>query len=363
MKRLVTLMLFLTAFAAGIFAQADMQPVAIIKYNGSETIRLKELKNRVSTYERQATKEFDVEQRKAVLEALINEKLILQAAKKEGMTVSDSQANQAFLQYISQQFGREVTEQQFADYIRKRENVSLDEYFNELFGLTLKGYKDHMKNQLIIQRFVVTKKGDKIKSAQAKDSEIRSSYELNKASYVQPDTLTMFLVIVPKESDANAAKAKAESLRNDYKDKKQTLEQIAVKSRVENSGFQAGELTVSKTEQHARELGLSSANMEELFQKDKGYLSDLTETQVDYQFYVVQEKFPAKMLELSDVIQPGTTHTVYDYIKSMLTQRKQSLAMQAALQEVSDELNTDANVEWAKKGEALDKLLSWEGKK
>ena len=363
MKRLVTLMLFLMTVAAGLFAQADMQPIVVIKYNGSETIRLKELKSRVSTYERQSTKEFDVEQRKAILDALINEKLILQAAKKDGLTVSDSQANQAFLQYISQQLGRNVTEQQFADIIRKTENVSLDEYFNQLFGLTLKGYKDHMKNQLIIQNYVVSKKGDKIRSAQAKDSEIRSNYELNKASYVQPDTLTMFLVVVPKGSDSDASKAKAEGLLKDYKDKKQTLEQIAVKSRSENSGFQAGELTVSKTEQHARELGLSSASMEELFQKEKGYLSELTETNVDFQFYVIQEKFPAKMLELSDVVQPGTTHTVYDYIKSLLTQRKQSLAMSAALQEVSEELNTEANVEWAKTGDALNKLLSWEGKK
>lgn len=363
MKRLVAGIFFLMSAFAAVVSQADMQAIVVVKYNGSETIRVKELKNRVSTYEKQGSKEFDIEQRKLVLDSLINEKLILQAAKKEGITVSDSQVNQSFIGFLSQQFGREVTEQQFADFVRKKENLSLDEYFNQIFGLTLKGYKDHMKNQLTIQKYVFSKKGDKIRSAQAKDAEIRSNYEMNKASYVQPDMLTMFLVLVQKGSSPDTAKVKAEGLLNDFKNKKQTLEQIAIKSREENSGYQAGELAVSKTEQHARELGLNADKMEELFQKDKGYISELTETEIDYQFYVIQEKYPVKMLELSDVIQPGTTNTVYDYIKTMLTQRKQAVAMQESLQEISTELNTDENVEWAKKGDALNKLLSWEGKK
>ena len=31
----------------------------------------------------------------------------------------------------------------------------------------------------------------------------------------------------------------------------------------------------------------------------------MTETDEDFQFYVMQEKYPAKLLELSDVVQPG----------------------------------------------------------
>ena len=68
------------------------------------------------------------------------------------------------------------------------------------------------------------------------------------------------------------------------------------------------------------------------------------------------------MLELSDVVQPGTTITVYDYIKQNLTQQKQSQFMLKAAQDISASLNTDENVEWKKAGPSLDKLLAWEGK-
>ena len=65
------------------------------------------------------------------------------------------------------------------------------------------------------------------------------------------------------------------------------------------------------------------------------------------------------MLALSDLVQPETTITVYDYIKSNLTQQKQSEALIAAVQEVIDELDTPENVERKKTGAALDKLLNW----
>ncbi len=363
MKRFAaSIMIFLTALA-GLAAQSNLQVLAVVKLNKNESVTLKELRDRVDIYQKQNDKVLDIEQRKSVLEALVDEKLILQASQKANVTVTDSQVDQSFLQYISQQLGQAVTEQQFADFIRKSENLSLDEFFNKQFGLTLAGYKSHLKTQLIIQRYVLSQKQDELKGIQPSDQEIRSFYEMNKASFAQTDMLQMFLVMVPKNSVPDAAKTKAQEILDSYTNKKQSLDEITVKSRVENSGFQAGSMTISKTQRHAQQLGLTYNDLLTLFSRDKNYISELTETDVDYQFYVVQEKFPAKMLELSDVVQPGTTVTVYDYIKQNLTQQKQSQFMVKAVKDISDSLNTDANVEWKKSGAALDKLLDWEGNK
>ena len=362
MKRLAAGLAVFIMAAVVLFAQSDYHVLALVKLNKNEPVMLKDLKSRVEIYEKQNGKTLPIDERKVVLTALINEKLILQAAQKENITVTDSQVDQSFLQYVSRQLGRPVTEQQFADFIRQEENLSLDEFFTKQFGLNLAGYKSHLKTQLVVQRYVIAKKGAEIQAAQPKDAEIRSFFEMNKASFAQSDMLRMFLVLVAKKSDPTAAKAKAQSLLDDYKMKKQTLEQITLKSRMENSGYQAGELTVSKTQVHAQQLGLSYKDLEILFSREPGYVSEMTETDEDFQFYVMQEKYPAKLLELSDVVQPGTTVTVYDYIKSELAQRKQSQAMVKAVQEISDSLNTNVNVEWKKTGDALDKLLSWGGK-
>ena len=65
------------------------------------------------------------------------------------------------------------------------------------------------------------------------------------------------------------------------------------------------------------------------------------------------------MLGISDIVQPDTTVTVYDYIRSSLTQQKQQIYIQQAVVEISKQLNTAENVERKKTGAALDKLLDW----
>ena len=65
------------------------------------------------------------------------------------------------------------------------------------------------------------------------------------------------------------------------------------------------------------------------------------------------------MLSLSDIVQPETTVTVYDYIRSNLAQQKQMAFVQTAAQEITDSLYKPEYVEEKKTGAALDKLLNW----
>ena len=65
------------------------------------------------------------------------------------------------------------------------------------------------------------------------------------------------------------------------------------------------------------------------------------------------------MLGISDLVQPETTVTVYDYIRSSLTQQKQQLYLSNAANELAKELHTSENVDMKKTGAALDKLLDW----
>lgn len=359
MKRLaLCLSLFLVSCCA-VFAQADLQPLATVKLNKSETITLKQLKNRVEVYGKQnGIASFTVDQKKEILNAMIDEKLVVQAATKAGMSLTDTQVNQYFLQNVSQQIGRNVTEAEFEEIVKQQTGKSLDDYMKTTVGMGLNDYKAYLKNQLIAQQYVLQQKQDEIQKAAPTDEEIRAFYELNKASFVQNDMLKLFLVIFPKGDKPEEAKTKAEALLKDFRDKKTTTEQI--KSNAANSkDYQGGDLFISKTTQHAQQLGVTYNELLELFGKDTGYISSLTETENDFQFYSVRAKYNAKMLGLSDLVQPETTITVYDYIKSNLTQQKQSQAMIAAVQDVTKALDTPENVERKKTGAALDKLLNW----
>ena len=359
MKRTVLgLAMFLAAAVA--FAQNDLQPLAVVKLNKSETITLRNLKTRVEMYQKQnGNSPFTVEQKKEILAAIIDEKLVVQAAQKAGMSITDSQVNQYFLQSVSQQVGQQVTEAQFADIVKQQTGMSLDDFMKQQVGMNVADYKAFLKNQLLAQQYVLSQKQNEIRNVAPTDEEIRSFYELNKASFVWNDMMKLFLVIVPKDGKNNAAaKSKGDSLLSDLKAKKLTYDSIKA-NMANDTSYQGGDLIVSKTKEHARKLGISDKELKELFSRDVGYISNLNETADNFQFYAVREKYGAKMLGLSDVVQPDTTITVYEYIKQILTQQMQSQSLIAAVQDITTALDTPQNVDRKKTGDALDKLLNW----
>ena len=358
MKKILLAATLALSFAFGAFAQSDLQPLAIVKLNKSETITLKQLRNRVETYQKQNNiKSFTVEQKKEILDAMIDEKLVVQAAQKAGMNITDTQVNQHFIQSLSQQVGRQVTEAEFSEIVKKETGKSFDDFMKEQVGMNVADYKAYLKNQLLVQQYIFQQKQGEISKAAPSDADIRKFYDLNKASFVQNDMAKLFMVIVPKADNAEGAKIKAQALYDNVKNKSLSYDKVKSDS---GKDYQSGDVFIGKTAQHAQQLGVKYDDLLELFTRDVGYMSVLNETDNDYQFYVVRQKYPAKMLAISDLVQPETTITVYDYIKQNLTSQMQSQAFVAAVQDVTEALRTPSNFEYKQKDDKLNKLLNWE---
>lgn len=360
MKKIISNVIISALFAVSAFAQNDLQPLAVVKLNKSETITLKQLKSRVTFFEKQYALKgnITVDQKKQILDTMISEKLVMQAATKEGIAVTDSQVNAAFLNNFSQQLGVQVTESQLSDIVKKNTGKTLDEYIKENSGMSVSDYKSYLKNQLTVQNYVYAKKQNELKNVSATDEEIRKAYDMNKASFVRSDTVKLFLVMIPKGNDVEASRSLAKNLRDEYS--KSPASAAEIKSSADNGKkYSAGELIVVKNEQQAKMLGWSMDKMQELFDKKEKFISELTETNTDFQFYAILNKYDAKMLTLSDVVQPGTTVTVYDFIKGNLTSQKQSQFLAQSAVEISKALDTPANVDRKKTGDDLTKLLEW----
>ncbi|MDY2839962.1 MAG: peptidyl-prolyl cis-trans isomerase [Treponema sp.] len=360
MKKKIVLSALIFLMTAGMaFAQADLQVLTVVKYNKSESITVRQLKQRVSTYEKQVGRPLSVDERKKVLDSLIDEKLMLQAATKAGVTIPDSAVDQYFMQNMSQQLGAPVSEQQLEDIIKQSQGSTLDELLVQQVGMNKAEYKAYLKNQLILQQYVVSKKQAEIQGVAPTDAEIRMFYEANKTSFVWNDMVKAFVIIVPKGNDPDAAKLKINDLRNQYADKKVTAEKLAKDSQKPDAGFQAGEMLLPKTNDTAMGIGMTYQNLLTIFDQKEGFVSDIQESPVDYRVFSVVKKYSAKMLTLSDVVQPETTVTVYDYIRSNLTQQKQLQYIQIAAKSLAEEINKPENVEFKKTGDALNALLKW----
>ena len=359
MKKFALALVSLLA-ASIVFAQTDLQVLAVVKLTKNDSITVKLLKNRVESYEKtQNGVKLSLADREKVLEAMIQEKVVLQAATKAGISIPDSTVEQYFMQSISQQVGRQISEAEFEQIVQEQTKMSLDEYMKQMTGMSVSDYKAYLKNQLIVQQYIISQKQNELNSVGPTDEEIRAAYELNKENYVWSDMLKMYLVIVPKATDAEKARIKINDLYKKFKDKKLTTAQLSVDSKKENSGFQSGEVLVNKTSQSAMQLGISYSDLLSLFEKEKNFISEIAETESSFQFYTILKKYDAKMLSLSDVVQPETTVTVYDFIKSNLAQQKQMEYLSKAASDIAKELDTPENVERKKTGDALQKLLNW----
>lgn len=359
MKRFA-IALFALFMSAAVFAQSDLQVLAVVKLNKNESITVKKLKTRVEMYEKQRGTALSVDDRKKVLDALIQEKLVLQAAQKAGVTLTDSAVEQMFLQQVSSQLlGRTVTQSELEEVVKQETNLSLDDFMKQQIGMSVEEYKTYLKNQTIVQQYIMRQRENELKAVAATDEEIRSFYELNKSSFVWTDMMKLFLVVVPKSNDGEASRVKADDLYKKLKEKKLSSNQITVESKKENSGFQSGEILINKNQTSAQQLGISYTDLISLFSNEKDYISNVSEFDTHFQFYMIIKKYDAKLLGLSDVVQPDSTTTVYDYIRSSLGQQKVMQYFTIAAQEIAEGLDKEENVERKKTGDALTKLLTW----
>jgi hypothetical protein len=360
MKKIIAVLSILMFATVAVFAQsADMTQLAVVKLNKNEFITLKQLKARCAISEKEIGRALTVDERKKVLDTLIEETLMVQAAAKAGINISDSSVDQFFLQYMSQLIGVSLTEKEMEEVFKKQYGKSLDEVLIEQTGMNKTEYKKKLKNTLMMQQYVVQKNQDEIQKVAATDEEIRMAYESNKSSFVWNDMVNIFMVIVPKGSNPDTAKQKATDLLNKYTSKALSAEQIAVQSQADNSGYQAGQMVIPKTESAAAGLSISLQNLINMFVQGEGYTSDILETATDFRFFSVIKKYDAKMLSIGDLIQPETTITVYEYIRSNLTQQKQQIYMNNVAATLAKELHTAENVEMKKTGAALDSMLNW----
>ena len=360
MKKIVLAFTMFLATAGIAFAQADLQPIVTVKLGKSETITVKQLKSRVGLFEKQTNKKLTVDERKSVLEAFVEEKLILQAAAKAGLSIPDSNIDQYFLQTMMQQIGVPFSsEKELDDIILQTQGVTLDQFLKNQLGISKAEYKSYMKNQLISQNYVVSQRQAELQKIGPTDEQIRAFYEANKASLVWTDMMKIFAIAVPKGSNPEQAKLTANDLRNKIVDKKLTSEQALVQSQKPDAGYQAIEGVIQKNETYAMQLGIPLQTLLTMFNQKEGFVSDIQETESDYRVFVLKKKYEAKMLSISDVVQPETTMTVYEYIRQNLANQMQSLYLQNAANEIAKSLNTPENVEYKKTGDALTKILNW----
>lgn len=317
--------------SVSVFSQTNLQTAAIVNLIRSEPITVGQLRTEVDRMQTMAGRPMNQAERRQILDILINERLVLQAAERDKVVVTDNEINQHFQQLrnmLAQNIGRQPTEAEFSQAV-----------MNE-FGMDVQAYRDQTRKQLIMEKYLMNKKGDTINSVKAPtDAEIVSEYNLLRGELVRPDTVRFSMIQIPYGPDAASrtkAKELADRLAREIGSNASRFDEAAARSAAPNSGYMAGDAGFLPRNQEARNL-VGQNLMNAAFSLNQGQVSSLIEGAQGFNIIKITESYTQKSLELNDIIQLGTRVTVKDFIgQRMMEQRKQNTLAQVTQEMISE---------------------------
>ncbi|MBQ7612133.1 MAG: peptidyl-prolyl cis-trans isomerase [Spirochaetaceae bacterium] len=359
-KTIFTFLACSVLFVSAVFAQNDLQVVAEVNYTTKYPITLGTLKLYVKNMENQAGRNLTVEERRQVLDSVIDRKLLFQTAEKQGVKISDSQVNEYFSAMISNIVGQQITEKQFEAKLKESGmSTSLDNFMKENVGMGVAQYKDFIREELTIQSFVMSLHSDEIQNVKVTKEEVVQRYDINKQSLVRPDMVTAFIVAVEKKGKTSSEKAKIDSLRARLASNPRATEQIEKEAKQDDSGFVAVKAYFYKNEQVALSLGITMAQLLEIFNMPVNTVTEVKEMNNNFQFFVVLAKDSMKFLTLDDKLDPSQNITIREYIENEIKAAKQQQAYQNASNVELSNVKTDKTYKISKSDAELKKLLAW----
>jgi parvulin-like peptidyl-prolyl isomerase len=334
MKRTIFLLILLALTAVYGFSQSGLQTVATVNLIRTESITRNQWLAEIEKIEKASGRLLNQAERRQVLDAMINERLVLQAAERDRIIVSDNEINQHFQELrgmLAQNIGRQPTDAEFTQAVR-----------NE-FGMEVQAYRDQYRKQLISQKYLMSKKENLLNSIKSPtDAEISAEYTLLKGELVRPDTVRFSMIQVPYGPDAasrSKAKETADRLIREIGTNPSKFDEVAARSVAPNSGYQAGDAGYLPRNQEARNI-VGTEFMSTAFSLRQGQISSLIEGVQGFQIIKITENYAQKNLELDDILQLGTRFTVKDFIGQRMLENRQQAILSQATEELIRELRT-----------------------
>lgn len=342
-KSTVFLLIFgLFAVSFG-YTQADLQPAALVNLIRSEPITVRQLRTEVERLERGTGRALTQEQRIQVLNRMIDERLVLQAAERDRITVFPNDVNQHIQQVrgqMAQQLGRQPTDAEFAEAIRNQT------------GLEMQAFTEQIRRQMILQRYLLHRKGDMINSAvsQPTEAQVRAEFNLRRAQFVRPETVEFDSIQVPFGPNA-ASRANGrqliDRLARDIGNDPSRFDSFHERSRQPNSGYNAFTGTsVPLLPEAQAQFGQDF--MDVAFSLRQGQVSRVIETNNEFLIIKVTRNLEFRNLDLDDPvpgfllpalgIDPRNTITVRQLLTMSIVSERQQAVLAQATHELVEEL-------------------------
>jgi parvulin-like peptidyl-prolyl isomerase len=324
-----------------------------------ETIFLGQLKTEIARMEKGQGRPLSPEEKREILDVMINEKLALQAATRDKITVPEAEITkylQDLKNSLTPALGRQPTDIEFAEAIRRQFGIDAPARYQtpeEKSKYIIDTYREQTRRQGIVQMYLTTKKKTLFESIKIPtEEEISGEYNLEKTKLVRPETVRFTMIQILYEPDKAKARELADRLIRDIGSNASRFDEAVQKGQAAGSGYQAGDAGYLPHDREAMQV-VGQEFMDTAFRLKQGEISKLLEGKRGYQIIKITETFPQKNLALDDIFQLGTRMTVRDYIGNVLLQSRQQTALAQASRELITELRTgntfqvfEKNLKW-----------------
>ncbi|MDR0382959.1 MAG: peptidyl-prolyl cis-trans isomerase [Spirochaetaceae bacterium] len=321
-------------FIAASSAQNDLKAVATVTLIRTEPITVKMLRDQVRQVEAAMGQPLTAAMRRDVLDGMINERLAMQAAERDRIVVTDGEINQQLNELRSQMgqmMGKPPTDAEFAAALRQQT------------GMDLPAYREQAKKSLTIQKYLLAKKQDVLRSIQEPTAqEIEKEYELNSTELIQPETVEFSAIFFPVANDAerNRKRDEANKMAREINNSAETFDERLQRGRGANAGYNVAQRSILQ-KNSAGQQRAGQAFMDEAFALAQGKISKVLEIPSGqargYYIIKVTGKYPKKFLTLDDT-HLGYGETVRTVLREAILQRRQQEVVIQAQQELIEEL-------------------------
>ncbi|MDR1929647.1 MAG: peptidylprolyl isomerase [Treponema sp.] len=358
MKRFIVILALFPLLPGLVFAQIELQNVAMVRLSKSQSISVKEFKDYVKWTGLSSVKADGLsnpekekleEARKAVLDTLCNQLLVCQAAEQEKVVVTDRELNQQFNDQM-----KPLIDAFTRDRGRAPTDAELDTAFATMTGMTRAALKEQIRRSMIAEKYLQFKKQAILGQVKPPtDAEVQTLYNRDKAKslfeggFVRPDAVRIRMIWVPAVSASEKAAAlnRATQLVQTIGGDPGKFDEV-VNDAKPSLGYQAGDGPyIYKHDQFRVSMGVDFYDT--VFRLKQGEVSKLLERPDGYYIVKVTETYRQKTLTLEDIYALGNPMkiTVKQYIYAAESQRRENEARTKASEELVAELKKRGSVQ------------------
>ena len=341
-KRIALLASLALLWGSLAFADVIDKPVATVKLTRLEAITAKQFRQKVELLEERSRTTLSLEDRKRLLDLLVGEILIKQAAAQENLTVTQAEMTSRTDQLkrsgaASLNLNRELTDAEFKSLI-------------EQSGINWEEYYDQLQKSILAQKYVMLKKKAVFEAVgQPAEAEILDFYESNKTAFVAPDMVRFKHIFIDTRNladkqEKDKALERAEEISRELKNGAAFDDLVVKYSDDKASRYKGGDFGYLRRDDQARKQLLGKDFFETPFRMKLNESSGVLQSNIGYHVIRITEKIPFRLLGLDDPIPPQNTSTVRQEISAQLMLKKQADIYQQVLQDLLAELKKKAEI-------------------